>query len=334
MRDTRALNNHTDSQDTPSLSELSIVDTVLHSFTENMCGLVDIIKKHSLAYNLPSVFESKTAFPDIDLVLSQALKSLKESPSGDHGKVWIDFKTFITCAARKIDNHSFLLSWTSKTTPLPTEESSKIDTARAAVITVPTLGQPDVGVNMGENRGLSYRNALREAIKDAKQKKEQGSVDRYVIDLRGNRGGDMWPMYAGILPLIGADDVGAIFTVSEGEALSRGTVEIDGKPHELYRLPYHLAAKKTLAPELLRLDDGEKDLDTPITVLVDEQTSSSGEIIAIILRGRANTQIEGVSGGASTSNMTFKIHNDTLNLTAGVCADRNGVASTKPLGAS
>jgi carboxyl-terminal processing protease len=138
----------------------------------------------------------------------------------------------------------------------------------------------------------------------------------WVVDLRGNVGGNMWPMLAGVGPVLGeGDDLGEFFT-TEGHAVWRyrdgvaSEIE-DGKENPYPRVegvPYKLAAARDVA------------------VLIDGGTGSSGEAIAIAFRGRPRTRFFGQhTEGVSTVNETFALSDGaSMWLTIGVQADRSG----------
>ena len=138
----------------------------------------------------------------------------------------------------------------------------------------------------------------------------------WIVDLRGNVGGNMWPMLAGIGPLLGeGDDLGEFFD-SDGHSVwryrdgvaaevSNGKTDayprIEGKPYRLSGTP-------------------------AVAVLIDRSTGSSGEALAIAFRGRPHTRFFGEhTQGASTVNETFALSDGaSMWLTIGVQADRTG----------
>jgi hypothetical protein len=146
----------------------------------------------------------------------------------------------------------------------------------------------------------------------------------WVVDLRGNVGGNMWPMLAGIGPLLGdGDDLGEFFTF-QGRSVWRYrngvAAEVENGKADAYPAvegaPYKLAG-------------------TPKTaVLIDRGTGSSGEAIAIAFHGRANTRFFGEhTGGYSTVNETFALSDGaSMWLTIGVDADRTGKQYLEGLG--
>lgn len=139
----------------------------------------------------------------------------------------------------------------------------------------------------------------------------------WVVDLRGNVGGNMWPMLAGIGPLLGeGDHLGEFFTTS-GHSVWKyrdgiaSEVEDTGKEN---RFPPVAGAAYKISG-------------TPaVAVLIDRWTGSSGEAIAIALCGRPNTRFFGEhTQGASTANETFALSDGaSMWLTIGVDADRTG----------
>lgn len=138
----------------------------------------------------------------------------------------------------------------------------------------------------------------------------------WIVDLRGNVGGNMWPMLAGLGPLLGeSDNLGEFFN-TDGQAFweySAGAASqfqngkrykyppVDGKPYVLASRP-------------------------PVAVLIDHSTGSSGEAVAIAFHGRPQTRFFGEhTAGVSTVNETFALSDGaSLWLTIGVQADRTG----------
>ena len=138
----------------------------------------------------------------------------------------------------------------------------------------------------------------------------------WVVDLRGNVGGNMWPMLAGVGPVLGeGDHLGEFFTVQghsvwfyrDGVAGTRGGDQVDAYPG-VEGKAYHL----TSLP--------------PVAVLIDRSTGSSGEAVAIAFRGRTRTRFFGEhTQGVSTVNQPFQlIDGAVMWITVGVQADRTG----------
>ncbi|MGO1070182.1 S41 family peptidase [Lysobacter sp. CA199] len=126
----------------------------------------------------------------------------------------------------------------------------------------------------------------------------------WIVDLRDNSGGSMWPMLAGLYPLLGPAVLGG--DVAPGAALR----------------PWNLAGAmgQSLSPPLPDLSR------VPVAVLIGPHTSSSGEAVAIAFSGRADTRSFGQpSDGRSTSNRSIELPDGgMLLLTVARFADRNG----------
>jgi carboxyl-terminal processing protease len=139
----------------------------------------------------------------------------------------------------------------------------------------------------------------------------------WIVDLRGNTGGNMWPMLAGLGPLLGEGTAGGFLSPDglvpwgyrRGEAWSRSTAQV------------RVASPVTLTPL------------PPVAVLTDTQTVSSGEAITIAFRGRPRTRSFGqATRGLSTGNQAFPLPDGSmLFLTTVVDADRTGRAYGGPV---
>ena len=159
---------------------------------------------------------------------------------------------------------------------------------------------------------VAYETKLQKIIADLDRSHPAG----WVVDLRGNPGGNMWPMLAGIGPVLGeGDDLGEFFN-TDGHSVVRYrngvAAEVENGKDDPYPAvegqPYKLAGVPNVA------------------VLIDRGTGSSGEAIAIAFRGRPHTRFFGEhTEGVSTVNETFALSDGaSMWLTIGVQADRSG----------
>lgn len=141
--------------------------------------------------------------------------------------------------------------------------------------------------------------------------------DGWIIDLRGNGGGNMWPMLAGIGAVLGEGKLGA-FESPDGhpeswfyKAGAAGTTTQNGDTETSARVekpPFVLSGTPWAA------------------VLVDRGTASSGEAIAISFAGRPHARSFGEhTAGFSTSNEMYTLSDGAaLFLCNGIEADRTG----------
>lgn len=161
-----------------------------------------------------------------------------------------------------------------------------------------------VGIGPGDVKEQSNR--IRNGIKDLKEME----VDKWIVDLRFNGGGNMEPMISGLAPLIGTGFIaGAInkeseireYTIENGQFSNFGRLVC-----EMDNLPY--------------IEEKEK-----VVVLLSRYTISSGELVAVAFKGRANTRFIGEeSAGFTTGNGYDKINDEiALVISQDVFIDRN-----------
>jgi hypothetical protein len=169
------------------------------------------------------------------------------------------------------------------------------------------IGYVKVSGFMGSGTdATSFAESLQARIKQV----DTDSVRGWIVDLRENTGGNMWPMLAGIGPILG-DGLAGYFVTPEGGATAwsyqQGVAMADQTKQVGVAAPYRLRRPNP-----------------KVAVLTSPGTASSGEAIAISFKGRPNTRSFGTpTCGLSTANAT-KILSDgaILNLTLGTLADR------------
>ncbi len=135
---------------------------------------------------------------------------------------------------------------------------------------------------------------------------------RWVVDLRGNTGGNMWPMVAGVGPILGEDTIG--FFVDPDSVISTWT---------------YLGGQAQLDGFVIAEADTAYALESPdpwVAVLTDSLTASSGEAVAVAFRGRQGARSFGApTWGVSTANAAFRLNDGAvIFLTVSTMADRLG----------
>ncbi|WP_116105615.1 S41 family peptidase [Lewinella sp. IMCC34191] len=135
----------------------------------------------------------------------------------------------------------------------------------------------------------------------------------WVVDLRGNTGGNCWPMLAGVGPVLGQGTAGYFMNRNGNQATPwkyRKGASIMGRQRQtqVRGRPYQL-----------------RHPDPHVAVLTDERTASSGEVLAVSFRGRPRTRTFGTpTAGYSTTNSTIFLSDGAmLQLTVSVYGDRN-----------
>ena len=140
---------------------------------------------------------------------------------------------------------------------------------------------------------------------------DQKGINKWIIDLRRNTGGNCWPMLAGLGPLLGNGIYG--YFVSEAEKIpfsySNGVIMQGKYGRCTVTSPYSCTPSSET-----------------IIVLTGANTSSAGEIVALAFKGKDNVHLYGEpTAGLTTANATYKLSDGSL-LVLTVCkeADRNG----------
>ena len=208
----------------------------------------------------------------------------------------IDTYAAIDWALRRANKHSFLQ------VPTPGATSVVVH-GRFGYLHVPQRG----------GAAVPLADSLHSAIG---RMREQG-VCGWVVDVRANGGGNMWPMLAGVGPLLGDTIVGSFGTGPSAQrwyykAGSSGIVRADGTLE---------AASRVTVPVVEMLSVLQ-----PVAVLMDSGTGSSGEAVAVAFRGRPATRSFGTpTAGFATVNRGLRL-SDGANMvvTVGYYADRAG----------
>jgi C-terminal processing protease CtpA/Prc len=177
--------------------------------------------------------------------------------------------------------------------------------------TTPTLpgriGYVKVGAFAGRGtEAAAFAKAIQRTIMAA----DKDDLIGWIVDLRGNAGGNMWPMVAGLGPVLGEGVIG-YFIDPTG-------VESAWEYHDGASWDGGVVQQSVDAPYRLRRAQPR------VAVLTDHGTASSGEATAIAFKGRPNAR----SFGAPTCGLSTAIENyamsdgASLNLTVSVMADR------------
>ncbi|NVO33397.1 S41 family peptidase [Hymenobacter lapidiphilus] len=140
--------------------------------------------------------------------------------------------------------------------------------------------------------------------------RDKPALKGWIVDLRGNMGGNMWPMLVGAGPILGEDTLGycidanntkTAWRYEKGKAFADGDIQAE------------TATYYTL-----------KSANPVVAVLTDTLTASSGEAVAVAFKARKHTRSFGaVTCGVSTSRSRFYLSDGSvLLLTTEVFADR------------
>ena len=174
--------------------------------------------------------------------------------------------------------------------------------------TVPeTVGYVKVTAFSGRgNEATAFANGIQSAIMSADNDRLIG----WIVDVRGNVGGNMWPMLAGVGPVLGEGVIGYFIDPTGVESMweYRGGASWDGGVvQERVDTQYRLRRARPR-----------------VAVLTDSATASSGEAVVIAFRGRPDARSFGTATcGLSTAVENYAMSDGAwLNLTISVMADR------------
>jgi hypothetical protein len=150
-----------------------------------------------------------------------------------------------------------------------------------------------------------------ETLKNAIQLNDGPQVCGWVVDLRQNTGGNLWPMVAGLGPLLGERELAAS-VYPDGRRVPvwqrDGQAGFGDYTQLRVRTPYRVAAE------------------VPVAVLLGPATASTGEVIAVAFRSRGATRsFGGPTRGLSGGNRTFALSDGaSLVLTVAATSDTAG----------
>jgi C-terminal processing protease CtpA/Prc len=232
-------------------------------------------------------------------------------------------------ALRSVDSHSFLLPPPDKMAALtggmmPSAPQPGRRPAAALEAGTPSDGLLDgrIGVvvvppHSGRNRP-TYVDSLQTRI---------GALDSagacgWVVDLRENTGGNMWPMLAGVGPLLGAEVVGAFTNGPPGV----GWHYRDGRSWlGDSTLPAEVSGWGRTPPHRVR------NAAAPVALLVGRATASSGEMTLLAFLGRPHVRSFGDSTAGYTSANTNVPLRDGATLIVTSSYPRDRLGRTYPL---
>lgn len=226
--------------------------------------------------------------------------------------------------AMRVDRHSSLLKPeelasfyrdTSGTGELPAVElpRSNMVAPRIGYVAVPPFA------GLAAPRTTKYAEALQAALAGLDRRGACG----YVVDLRPNTGGNMYPMIAGLGPLLGDSLLGSMVDRSGPRSSWR------------YRSGAAVGRDSTGDTVLARVSRPVqlREPGAPVAVLIGPATASSGEAVAISFRGRPATRFFGQpTAGFTTGNIPILLPDSAaINLTVSAEADRAGTVYDGPI---
>lgn len=212
----------------------------------------------------------------------------------------------ITEALRLLgDGHSSFLTATGSVLFVPTRSCGGTG---VGVATIPaTIGYVRVASFGGSTaQALAFADGIQATIKAA----DHDSIVGWIVDLRGNGGGNMWPMIAGIGPILGEGLAGYFISPTGFETSWEYKSGASWNGNSRIQSVTTAYTLRKPAPK--------------VAVLSDNGVASSGEATLIAFLQRPKTRFFGTATcGLSTANQGFPFSDGSLlNLTVAVMADR------------
>ena len=250
------------------------------------------------------IIKEKSLFSD-SLNWNQISEELLALPLGknDSASHKIALEYFIKKLRNVGDKHSLFLTQTSINSYTYKDLEDKQPESKYLGNGIGFLKIPKC-MTFSNTKDREFANSIRFQIKKLDTENE---IIGWVVDLRNNGGGNMWPMVAGLNALVQDGIVGyTVGTPNRKEKewkTENGKINYSNELTDTYKI---------------------KTLNTKIAVLIDSMTGSSGEMTAITFIGLSNVKLFGQpSAGYTTANSTFYLSDGTqLYLATNFVADR------------
>ncbi len=178
------------------------------------------------------------------------------------------------------------------------------------------FAEPNIGYVKVEGFNGSGQEAINfaENIQNDIARQDDKNLKGWIVDLRRNLGGNMYPMIAGLGPIIGEGLCGYFYDADDKPvqpfSYQNGAAWLGEQPLTTAAKPYKL------------IDNSPR-----VAVLLGNSTASSGEATAIAFIGRANTRLFGTAScGLTTGNTQYNLpfYGYRLNLFTVNMGDRMG----------
>ncbi|MEZ4828874.1 MAG: S41 family peptidase [Bacteroidia bacterium] len=281
------------------------------SVVRNQVALDSII---TLAKNTAARRDSinwKRLEPKLDSVhqeagIAEAGKLLLKELNDFHGRIWVN----------QVPYNGIIHPWKTSTMVFDSLILDQYRNNRIQVIGKLLFGKYGYiqvpGLLMSQADSLHARQ-IRQAIIDIAEKHHP---EGWIVDLRLNGGGTMYPMLTGLSDFYGDTKVGAFADRVTGLQQDWILKNSDLYFGEWQATDYHLSSQS----QGLRLDT------VPVVVLISAATSSSGELTAITFKNRPKTRFMGEETAGYTTTVSWQpvAENIVIQLTVSYYADRMG----------
>lgn len=285
---------HVQAEGTVWFDDLSIIDYEQGNVQANE-DFVQLNREFTEVVKNNSIYKDTISWEPVEKRLKELRKYLRKETDV------ILLNNYVLQQLRKVgDNHSFIQSkvahqkFTSDKMVQPKPNFRLID-KEVAYISIPSFNSSNK--TSMEEFASSLHNQIRSFDLS-------NNIKGWIVDLRGNSGGNMYPMLAGLAPLLDTGALGHFVMDKKTLPWSHTANAMDIHVREPYQI---------------------KNSDVKVAVIIGPRTGSSGEMTAISFIGQKNAKLFGEpSAGYTTSNQMFNLSNGSnLFLATGYVTDRN-----------
>ena len=210
---------------------------------------------------------------------------------------------YLISELRKVgDNHSFYLKNEKAKTMASANNSSKEPSGKYMGNHIGYVHVSGL-LSLNHTVCIDFANKIQNII----QAMDTLIINGWIVDLRENSGGNMYPMILGLAPVLGEGTLG--YFIGKNESNKSAWKYEKGQ----------VGAYKVEKPYTIRNKNSK------VAVLIGPKTASSGEMTCISFIGKNNTKLFGQpSGGYTTSNQGFKLSDGSyIYIATSYTADRN-----------
>lgn len=242
-----------------------------------------------------------------DTGLIEATKFMLKELGDFHGRIWV----------KGVPHNGVIKDWIRSSIDLDSTHMAQYRYTTEPVFS--TLIDEQIGYILIPGIRMSLEDSakawdIRKAILDIDKNHKPKA---WIVDLRLNGGGTMWPMLTGLSDLLGEGKIGSFYdpnTDTHEHWLM--------KDQDMWIDTFHITDYG-----VAKLGKTHTDLSTlPVVVLTSRRTSSSGEVVALAFRNRPSTILMGEPTAGYTTGTNWQPLTDEVVLQVAInCyADRHG----------
>lgn len=283
----------------PSFSQFPVPVDSVYTFIKYNSILRNNVNWDETDSAFQNNIKKATTLKDTMRCFVSVLKSLHDV----HSQIYLDNKYYGTWPEFDDTTIAWLKPLNDRSNAETNIIYTKMLTEKIAYVKVPSMQA------YGQQQIDDLAKALNDSISQFNLKKIKG----FIIDLRLNGGGNMYPMLTGLSSLLGNNTLGYETNIDDSVVrkweLINGNFNIGG---------YHVTNITATASSVFR--------SIPVVVLTGPVTKSSGSMTAIAFKGRPKTFFIGepTADGYTTSTQFFTFANNlVLNFATNFAADRN-----------